>query len=87
MLRTVRQMHAKVDGLPELVSESVLKLELANGSPAYWHCLEASRAKHSRTWLVRRLIIVDEASRVEDELFAVVRPMLATRSDGQFWML
>jgi hypothetical protein len=32
-------------------------------------------------------VIVDEAARVEDELFAVVRPMLATRSDGQFIML
>jgi hypothetical protein len=86
MLRTVRQMHSKVEGLPELVSESVLKLELANGS----RVLALPGGEHGakiRGLAGARLIIVDEASRVEDELFAVVRPMLATRSDGQFWML
>ena len=30
------------------------------------------------------LVVVDEASRCPDELFAAVRPMLATKADGRF---
>lgn len=86
MLRSVRQMHGKVDGLPELVSESVLKLELANGSRVL-ALPGGDQGKTIRGLAGARLVIVDEAARVEDELFAVVRPMLATRSDGQFVML
>lgn len=33
-----------------------------------------------------RLVLVDEASRVEDELYRAVRPMLAV-SDGTLWLL
>jgi hypothetical protein len=33
------------------------------------------------------LVIVDEASKVQDEVYYAVRPMLATRSDGALWLL
>jgi hypothetical protein len=86
MLRNVRQLHAKVDGLPELAAESVLKIELANGSRVL-ALPGAQDGKTIRGLAGARLVIVDEAARVEDELLAAVRPMLATRSDGAFIML
>ena len=33
-----------------------------------------------------RLLLVDEASRVEDEMYLAVRPMLAV-SDGALWLM
>jgi hypothetical protein len=86
MLRSVRMLHQKVDGLPELVSESVLKIELANGSRVL-ALPGGEQGKTIRGLAGARLVIVDEAARVEDELLAAVRPMLATRSDGAFIML
>ncbi len=86
MLRGVRQLHGKVDGLPELIGDSVLKIELANGSRVL-ALPGGEQGKTIRGLAGARLVIVDEAARVEDELLAAVRPMLATRSDGAFIML
>jgi hypothetical protein len=69
-----------------LRAESVLKVELANGSRVL-ALPGGEQGKTIRGLAGARLIIVDEAARVEDELLAAVRPMLATRSDGAFVML
>jgi hypothetical protein len=37
MLRTIKQLHGNLDGAPALASESVLKIELANGSRTARH--------------------------------------------------
>jgi hypothetical protein len=78
MLRTVRLLHGKIDGAPALDSESVLKIEFANGSRIV--ALPGSE-RTVRGFAGAALVIIDEAARVEDELLAAVRPMLAT-SDG-----
>lgn len=74
-LRTVRGLHSKLDGAPALDSESVLKVELANGS----RILALPGTERTIRGLAgAALVVVDEAARVEDELLAAVRPMLAT---------
>jgi len=55
-------------------SENVLSLELANGSAAY--ALPGSEAT-VRGFSAVDLLLVDEASRVPDDLIAATRPMLA----------
>ena len=80
MLRTIKLLHGKLVGAPALVTESVLKLELANGSRIL--ALPGTE-KTIRGLAGAALVIIDEASRVEDELLAAVRPMLATNARGR----
>lgn len=81
MLRTIRGLHGKIDGLPELPGDSVLHLEFANGSRILALPGDGG-GKTIRGLAGARLVIIDEAARVDDELLAAVRPMLATRRDG-----
>jgi phage terminase large subunit-like protein len=79
MLRTIKSLHNKLSGVPETVGDSVRKIEFNNGSRI--------RALHGDERTVRgisalSLVLIDEASRVPEELLAAVRPMIATRSDG-----
>lgn len=86
MLRTIRAMHQRVDGLPELRGDSVLKLELANGSRVL--ALPGDGGGKTIRGLANcRLAIVDEAARVDEELFAAIRPMLATNAQGALVLL
>ncbi|MCX7057275.1 MAG: terminase family protein [Proteobacteria bacterium] len=61
--------------LPAIVSESALRVELDNGSRII--ALPGSEAT-TRGYSAATLVIIDEASRVPDELIAAVRPSLAT---------
>lgn len=84
MLRSLKLLHAKLDGVPELIADSVLKVELANGSRI--RALPGTE-KTVRGFAGARLVIVDEAARVEDDLMQAVRPMLATNADGALVLL
>jgi hypothetical protein len=75
MLRTVKRFLVNWDDGPALLAESVLKLEFANGARIL--ALPGTE-KTIRGIAGAALIVIDEASRVEDELLAAVRPMLAT---------
>jgi hypothetical protein len=75
MQRTIMSFHSKLQGAPALNSESVLKSEFSNGSRII--ALPGTE-KTIRGYAAADLIIIDEASRVEDELLAATRPMLAT---------
>ncbi|WP_439925580.1 phage terminase large subunit [Nitrobacter sp. JJSN] len=79
MLRQIKKLHGSLNGAPELVGDSVLKIEMTNGSRIL--ALPGTSAT-IRGIAGVSLVVVDEASRVEDDLMAAVRPMLATRSDG-----
>jgi hypothetical protein len=79
MHRTVMGFHSKLAGAPVLRSESVLRSELSNGSRII--ALPGTE-RTIRGYAAADLIIIDEAARVEDELLAAVRPMLAT-SNGR----
>jgi hypothetical protein len=72
--------------LPQAVpadAESALRLELSNGSRIL--SLPGSETT-ARGFSAPRLILVDEAARVSDELYAAVRPMLAV-SQGRLLAL
>ena len=75
MQRTIMGFHAKLQGAPTLTQESILKSEFSNGSRIL--ALPGTE-KTIRGYAAADLIIIDEAARVEDELLAAVRPMLAT---------
>lgn len=75
MLRTINGIHGRLREVPKLRSDSVMKMELANGSRII--ALPGSE-KTTRGYAAVDLAIIDEASRVEDDLIAAVRPMLAT---------
>lgn len=74
MLRTIRLLLGKVEGAPTQ-GQSVLKLELENGSRLI---ALPGTGDTIRGFAGARLVVVDEASRVPDDLIAAVRPMLAT---------
>lgn len=76
MLRTVRHLHAKLDDAPALASESVLKLEWEHGSRLL-ALPGADGGKTIRGIAGVRLVIFDEASRCDDEIFVAARPMVA----------
>lgn len=79
MQRTVMGFHSKLQGAPALTAESTLRAQLANGSRII--ALPGTE-KTIRGFAAADLIIIDEAARVEDDLLAAVRPMLAT-SNGR----
>jgi hypothetical protein len=75
MLRTINNLHGRLKGVPKLRSDSVMRMELDNGSRII--ALPGSE-KTTRGYAGVSLAVIDEASRVDDELIAAVRPMLAT---------
>jgi len=83
IFRTVMGFYRKLDGAPELTAESVLRAEFKNGSRII--ALPGSE-KTIRGYSGANLIILDEASRIEDELIGGLTSMLAT-SDGSFLAL
>ena len=79
LFRTVMQFHSRLGGAPALNAESVLKAELSNGS----RILALPGTERTiRGYAAADLVVIDEAARVEDDLLAAVRPMLATSSGG-----
>jgi len=70
----LRNLHA-LPGSPTITAESALRLELANASRIV--ALPGDE-RTIRGFAGAALVVLDEASRIEDELIAAVRPMLAT---------
>lgn len=68
-------MYVAQPDAPKIVTESALRMELENGSRII--ALPGTEST-IRGYSAPKLIIVDEASRVEDGLFTGIRPMLAT---------
>lgn len=79
MQRTTMGNHARLRGAPSLEAESVLRATFSNGSRII--ALPGTE-KTVRGFAAADLVILDEASRVDDDLIAAVRPMLAT-SNGR----
>ncbi len=71
------------DYLPQAVEESALRMELSNGSRII--ALPGKEAT-IRGFSGVSLLIIDEASRVPDELYQAIRPMLAV-SGGRIVLL
>jgi hypothetical protein len=80
--RRFMQRYRALDGVPDITAESALRCELANGSRV--RCFPGSE-KSVRGFASVKLIFVDEAARVDDELFVALKPMLAV-TRGAFYM-
>ncbi len=79
LFRTVMIFHSKLEGAPALTMESVLQAEMTNGS----RILALPGTERTiRGYAAADLVVIDEAARVEDQLLAAVRPMLATSTGG-----
>jgi hypothetical protein len=84
MLRTVRELHSRLDGAPELPSDSVTKLEFSNRSRIV---ALPGDGKTIRGLSAPAAIILDEAAFADPNLVQSLAPMLATVPDGRFLVL
>ena len=83
VFRRLMLLHSALKDVPRLVAESALRAEYANGSRVV--ALPGSE-RTTRGYAGARLVILDEASRVEDSLLASLRPTMAT-VDGRLLAL
>jgi hypothetical protein len=83
LFKKIHGFWSKLAGVPKADQETLTKMQLANGSRIV--SLPGSE-KTTRGYSAAKLVVMDEASRVPDELLAVVRPMLAT-TRGRFLAL
>jgi hypothetical protein len=83
VFRRLMLNYAKLQGVPTLSQESALRAELSNGSRII--ALPGSE-RTTRGYAAANMVILDEASRVDDDLLAALRPTLAT-VDGSLIML
>lgn len=79
LFRTLARLYTASGATMPSTAESRLRLELENGSRVI--SLPASEAT-IRGYSAVNLLVIDEASRVSDDLYSSVRPMLAT-SNGR----
>jgi Terminase large subunit, T4likevirus-type, N-terminal len=80
LFKKIHGFWAKLRGAPKAEQETLTRMQLANGSRIV--SLPGSE-KTTRGYSAAKIVVMDEASRVPDELLAVVRPMLAT-TRGRF---
>jgi terminase large subunit-like protein len=80
LFRKVTEVYRALDDVPKVTQESLTRLELSNGSRII--ALPGTEGT-IRGYSGAKTVIIDEASRVDDALFAAVRPMLAT-TQGRF---
>jgi hypothetical protein len=81
--RSFLQLYQQLDGALRLTSETLLRCELANGSRVV--ALPGSE-KTIRGYGKVRLIVLDEAARIEDSLIQGITPMLGV-SEGSLLAL
>ena len=83
LLRKVRDVYNALGDSYPLLAESVLRMELANGSRII---ALPGLERNVRGYSGAKLLVIDEAARVADDLVFGVRPMLAV-SSGRLVML
>ena len=81
--RKVMQAYSGVSGVPRLTATSALKAEFDNGSRVQ---VVPSTEETVRGFSAVNLLICDEASRISDELYFSLRPVLAV-SKGRIVLL
>jgi len=80
LFRTLMGFAKQIPNAPAIINESALRAEWANGS----RVLSLPGTERSaRGFAGSSLVVIDEASRVPDELLAAIRPTMATRSDAK----
>ena len=84
LFRTFHAMYQRLPGRPAAQYETLQRLELDNGSRVI--SLARQREAPCAASPVVDLIVIDEAARVDDDLLAATRPMLAV-SNGTLFAL
>ncbi len=85
LFRKVKAAHGQLGARAvPIAEESALRIELANGARIV--CLPGNNDANIRGFSAVSLLIVDEASRVRDDLYQALRPMLAV-SRGRLVLL
>jgi tRNA(Met) C34 N-acetyltransferase TmcA len=82
LLDRVRKMHAELKDAPELEGDAVKRIKCRNGSRVIALAGEQRTARGKSA----HLAIVDEAAQIDPELWAALRPTLAT-TDGALVVL
>ena len=77
--KSLMTLYGKLDEVPRLRQESVLRAEFENGSRIV--ALPGSQ-KTTRGYAGVKLVLIDEAARVENDLIQAVRPTLAVTEGG-----
>lgn len=80
LFEKVLDVYKRLDGVPRITKESATEFELENGAQLV--ALPGDNDATIRGYSGPKAIYIDEASRVSDEVYAAMRPMLAT-SSGQ----
>lgn len=79
LFRSLMQFYRLLEGAPELAAESALRAEFRSGS----RILSLPGTERTvRGYSAASLVVIDEASRVEDALLTAIKPTLAT-TDGR----
>jgi hypothetical protein len=78
LFRRLTGFYDRVDGAPKAVTRNTTELELSTGARC---CAVPGSERTIRSKSAVTLLIIDEASRIEDSLISAVTPMLAT-TDG-----
>lgn len=84
LFRKVKGFRGRLDPAPELLEDNALSCAFKNGSRVV--SLPGDEAT-VRGFSAPRLVLEDEASRVDDALYRAVRPMLATSQGGRLVLL
>lgn len=82
LFKKIHAFWSRLDGVPRANQESLTRMELSNGS----RIISLPGSEKTTRGYTADLVIMDEASRVPDELLASVRPMLAT-TNGRFFAM
>ena len=69
-----KNIYLKLDNVPDIIQESTKSMELKNGSRLI---ALPGNEQNIRGFSAPKLVLLDEASRVDDELVTAIMPMLA----------
>ena len=79
LYRRLHEFYEKIPGLAKATQESLTRLSLDSGS----RVLSSPGSEKSSRGFTADMVIVDEAARVDDELFAAIMPTMATKPDAR----
>jgi hypothetical protein len=76
LFKKARAVYGRLEGAPRIVTDNATEMILENGSRLI--ALPGDDDANIRGFSAPRAVIIDEASRVSDGVYAALRPMLAT---------
>jgi phage terminase large subunit-like protein len=81
LFQKVQSTYRRLQNVPRIMKDNETELELENGSKLV--ALPGDNDANIRGFSAPRAVIIDEAARVSDTVYAALRPMLAASPNGQ----